>query len=65
MKFIGKLKQIHCRQCGEEKLRIQLFASEMCNIFFDRSKVIYCMSQLSYKNTATFHQSQLLVIASG
>lgn len=66
VKFIRKPKQIHCRQRGEEKPRIKPFANEVYNIFFDRSKVIYCVSQLSCKNTVTFHQSQLLeVIASG
>lgn len=67
VKFIRKPKQIHRRQSEEGKNSgSNLFANEVYNIFFDRSKVIYCMSQLSCKNTTTFHQSQLLeVIASG
>lgn len=57
---------VYFRRCEGGKAGDQTFVNELYNIFFDRSTVIYGMSQLSCKNTKTFHQSQLLeVIAPG
>lgn len=63
--IIGKCKLVYFRQ-SEGGSWDQTFANELYDIFFDRSTVIDGMSQLSCKNTKTFHQSQLLeVIAPG